>query len=541
MAAPNPKGPLLRYLRIQSNADRQIIKMLRVSKNDVESQLKNILGDGPGAVVRREQLRLAQAAISQKLDSTWRNLQGIIETQSLVASNAAVVADGEFDRALLRAGLTRAQIDAMNRSLALQAHQAVQHAINRKLDETGASQIPLSERVYRSRQVIDKQVDNLINSSLSRGLTAKEFAKEAIRFIDPSTPGGARFAAMRLSRTEINNAFHLAQTTDNAKRPWVTGQKWNISGSHPKPDECNGLADSDRDGLGPGVYKKGNVPNKPHPQCLCFVTPETVNPDKWIKEFQKGNYDEFIQSNMPVGIPKPKNAFVPKAHIHDLVKNSKFKDPLHHVTSIKNAEGIETTGLRVGEGESAGAKYGKGIYLSTDDMTTAAYERATGIDGLKKGDTITYEVFADVRNPFDIDLSVAKTKSELKQTGGINNLIANRIGKDGDLNALRSKFRGEFEEWKKVIQKAHTPADEERITREVFGVSLSEIFDSEGRAIRKLLLDNGYDSIHIRGLHKFDVKIGGNQLLVFDKGRVYLTRAVDEIPSAPKTKKPKPK
>lgn len=303
---PKDNYALQQYLRLQNQADRRVIALLRRARRDVDRQIKTLVGNRPGAVVRREQLLMARKAIDESLARVWTNLREIIETQALVAGDVAVRVNGAYDSILLRQGLSAAERAVLARSNMIAARQAIQHALNREFDESGSTKRTLSEKVYHSRRVIDVQVDRLINSALSRGLSAREFAKEVSRFIRPDTPGGVRYAAQRLARTELNNAFHYAQTKDNAAKPWVTGQKWHLSGSHPKPDECNVFA-ARNVGMGPGVFPKADVPNKPHPNCLCFITPETDSEEDWVRKFQSGEYDDYLNSRMPVGMPQKRN------------------------------------------------------------------------------------------------------------------------------------------------------------------------------------------------------------------------------------------
>lgn len=295
--------PLKKYLQLQIKNDREVLSLLRSMKGDVDKSLASLRGSAIGATVRREQFRLAQRVIEDAINATWIKLSDAIESASLVAARDAVLVNGELDRALTSAGLSAAQRAALTASNIAQSQQAVRHALNRHFDETGAQKIPLSEKVYRSRQLVKGEVDRLVESALARGLSAKEFAKEVSGFIRPDTPGGVRYAAMRLSRTEINNAFHYAQTRDNAMKPWVSGQKWHLSGSHPKPDECNQFAEQNKFDLGVGIFPAGDVPAKPHPHCLCFITPETVGEEEWIKQFKAGQYDDYLNSRMPVGLP----------------------------------------------------------------------------------------------------------------------------------------------------------------------------------------------------------------------------------------------
>ena len=96
----------------------------------------------------------------------------------------------------------------------------------------------------------------------------KEYFKE-----NPPGRGVYRSAwknAMRVIRTETNNAFRKAQAEFGKKEPWVKGVRWVLSGAHPADDECDGYASADEYGLGAGVYPADALPDS-HPQCLCHL------------------------------------------------------------------------------------------------------------------------------------------------------------------------------------------------------------------------------------------------------------------------------
>jgi hypothetical protein len=524
---PKDNYALSQYLKIQNKTDRQVMALLRLAKRDVDAHIKSLVGDSPSLVVRREQLLMSRKALDEALARIWVNLREIIETQALVAGEGAAKVGGAFDRTILRQALSAPQMAALEQSNILQARQAVQHALNRSFDASGSTNRTLSEKVYHSRKVIDGQLDRLINSALARGLSAKEFAREAIRFIRPDAAGGVRYAAMRLARTEINNAFHYAQRLDTARKPWVTGQRWFLSGSHPRPDECNSFA-AHNEGMGIGIWPKDGVPNKPHPNCLCYIAPETVSEEEWLRKFQKGEYNDYLDSRMPTGLPRKTDSsiFATPAQVKAFTRNSKFKEPFKHVSNERNAPSIAKSGLKSGEGQAAGAKYGKGVYVATDDMTTAAYERAAGIDGLEKGKTITYDVYVRVKKPFDIDVGNAKIKSLLSEDRGLLKVVAKLTGDQEMIDNLYKKYLKQFQEWQKMAlsDKFFDKPEEllERATQSRFGVSTKDIQSPHERAIRAYLVDNGYDSLHIFGLKKFSAKIGGNQLLIFDDNNVMI-------------------
>jgi hypothetical protein len=148
---------------------------------------------------------------------------------------------------------------------------------------------PLSAKVYNNRALHDGKIEQIIRSGLVSNLSAKELADAVYKYVSPTTPGGASYAAMRLARTEVNNAFHERQLL-GAKRPGVSAVKWNLSGSHKVPDLCNEYASHGDNGRWP----VREVPEKPHPQCFCYLTYITESPAQFSKKLAAGDYDAEI-------------------------------------------------------------------------------------------------------------------------------------------------------------------------------------------------------------------------------------------------------
>lgn len=313
MAAPDPADPLRRYIKVEQKANVEVVKILRSALHDIDKQLVSIAQrEGVGAIVRQTQLSAARISILRRLGEAWGSLGDLIQVQAVEASVAASRANGQWDAALLRRmGLTPDQIKGFQAGLEQSARNAVQSAINRNFDATGIQNIPLSERVYQSAVYTSGLVDTKINSALARGLNWREFAGEVKGMINPNTPGGVSYAAKRLARTEINNSFHYSQIQTNKDKPWVKGMRWRLSGSHPKPDVCDPMANGDHADLGPGVYAKTDVPRKPHPQCLCTLIPEVLSEEEFVKRMTRGDFDDYGQKNVPGFQPLKPSAIQP--------------------------------------------------------------------------------------------------------------------------------------------------------------------------------------------------------------------------------------
>ena len=78
--------------------------------------------------------------------------------------------------------------------------------------------------------------------------------------------------SQRVSRTELNNAFHEGTKAYHRTKPWIIGDKWNLSSGHTIVDICDEYARTDYHGLGAGIFPPGESPRIPHPHCLCFIT-----------------------------------------------------------------------------------------------------------------------------------------------------------------------------------------------------------------------------------------------------------------------------
>lgn len=301
MPSPDPAEPLRRYLRVQMDADRQTIAIMRGVLRDIENQMRLLEErQGIGAAVRRTQIAAARAAIQRRITEAWARLGNVIETQAAAAALAAAEAAAKYDRAFLDAlGLSAGQRREFEAGLRQQAESGVKAALNRAGDTTGTSRRTLSERVYQSRALAEGLVDRKITSGLARGLSAREMAAEVRGLIRPDVRGGVSYAAKRLARTEINNAFHLSQIRNAAGKPWVDGMQWQLSSSHPKIDICNNLAQGNSPGRPSGVYAVDSVPGKPHPHCLCTLIPYTLGEEEFLRRLVRGDFAGWASANLP--------------------------------------------------------------------------------------------------------------------------------------------------------------------------------------------------------------------------------------------------
>jgi hypothetical protein len=288
MTSPQPSEWVQAQAQVQKLGDSDVLKLLRQSLKDLNKMLK-VLESRPtfSEAVRREQLQVVKRELLRQQSQILRQTGRIAQARRIEAAERSTRLGWRMDQELFAAaGLPSRYADQLLASLQEGLKRTVDVAVSRM---TGAS-VPLSERVYRVEVWLNDRVGNMVNSALARGLSAREFAGEARDWINPNTPGGVRYASMRLARTEINNAFHSISVHQAQEKPWIDQMKWNLSRSHPKPDICDSLV---------GLYPKLQVPRKPHPQCFCYVTPQVEDRDAFLDNLLAGRYDDYLSQRIP--------------------------------------------------------------------------------------------------------------------------------------------------------------------------------------------------------------------------------------------------
>lgn len=289
MAVSDPLEWIRAYVKIQQKTDAQILALINVARRDIARQINALALRGKVSdLVRIEQLKLVQRNIMREQAEIFRKLGDIIRARRVEAASRAIELGSALDDALLTAA--GRGVDARTLRAALSA--GPEQTMNTALVRMGLSAVPLSQKIYSTQVWMGGRIQTLVNSAILRGLSAREFAKEATAWFDPSVPGGVRYAALRLARTELNNAFHATTALQAAEKPWINEVQWHLSRSHPKADECDALAKGGDDG--DGRYPPLKTPRKPHPQCLCYVTPVPVEEDEFLDNLVAGRYDDYL-------------------------------------------------------------------------------------------------------------------------------------------------------------------------------------------------------------------------------------------------------
>jgi hypothetical protein len=286
---PSPlgdKGSALNpFLFVQQNTERELSIQLHAAATDIGAAIQRLAGvDGIGASARMAQYRVVLAEIRQIQAALWGGVGSTVSIGKARSVDAAANSVAKLI-AIYLASPGVPVPDGLANSLVFQARQGINNVMSRSTNG-----ISLSERVYGQRNLATGKIDQIVNSGIIGGQSAREIAKVAYQFIDPMTPGGASYAAMRLGRSELNNAFHTTAIKTWGASPFVEKMVWNLSGSHSVPDECDSLNNRE--------FAKGNVPGKPHPNCFCYITALMMDESKMIEAYGNGDFDVYLDDKI---------------------------------------------------------------------------------------------------------------------------------------------------------------------------------------------------------------------------------------------------
>lgn len=282
---PSPhNGPLLALLKDIGLTERQLRAILRDGAEEAERLIPKLIEQNTtGSKLKAAQTAIVLRELRAMMSALWGDIgpaitDGVKQTVLTAAQGEDILFQymGSKGKKVMQAAFTE------------QARSGIPNILAK-----ASNNIPLARSVYQTQALATGLVHRKVNNGLLLGHSAKRIAKDVKGLIDPNVAGGVSYAAMRLARTELNNAFKSSQELRYRDEPWTKGMAWNLSKSHPEKDECDEFAEEDEHGLGAGVYAFGHRPFS-HPNCLCYLTVVQVDEDEFIDAFMDGEYNEFL-------------------------------------------------------------------------------------------------------------------------------------------------------------------------------------------------------------------------------------------------------
>jgi hypothetical protein len=283
------------FTKIANEFDRRIQKLVDEYAKSDGTFNKKFLDD-----INREIDVIANWFTKQ--NATWidRNLLQSAE----LAVNGREAAAGMYIKAAInqykgddRALLTKASTDpAAPFLLRAQFGTGLPEQIRKRIwARRWADGFTLSDRIWIQDKTLRQNLHGMIEQCVNGGMSAVDFSRAVQDYLKKPGPawttkikpsvtgrGSIKYNALRLARTETNNAYRTTQALGAQKSSIVKGIKWNLSRSHPKEDICDTWATQDLYGLGPGAYPPDKLPPG-HPNCLCFCTDVLLEGKELIK------------------------------------------------------------------------------------------------------------------------------------------------------------------------------------------------------------------------------------------------------------------
>lgn len=179
-----------------------------------------------------------------------------------------------------------------------------ERAVLTLLAKTGVDGLKISDRVWKAGDAARDDIILILEDALARGKSAKTIAREVQLYLQPGVAVAHKaevrkrlgvskdvsYQAMRLARTEMNNAFHEGMIAANHHHPAYLGIFWRLSEQHRVPDVCDDMATNMVHGK-PGWYPRGAEPVRPHPQCFCVPVCSYIPPARFVEQL-KGWVDD---------------------------------------------------------------------------------------------------------------------------------------------------------------------------------------------------------------------------------------------------------
>lgn len=295
------ESPIATFARTSRSTDRDILDLLNSAAEETRERIAALAKDEKiGAKARAAQERILLNSLYNEIRALWEGIGYLTIVGEDNAAKAAIDSMDFLSKNLWRR--TGAEGDLVRRQLREAGRAGVDSLISREENVRA-----LSSAVYKNIAFSNNLIARRIQINLLRGVSAKEFADDIAKLIRPDVRGGVSYAAFRLARTEINNAFHITTIRYTREQPWVTGYRWNLSATHRSrtrggTDVCDDYASDDHDGLGAGLFKKSTVPSKPHPHCLCFVTPEVMDSESFRRNYRSGTFNRYLDARKNAGL-----------------------------------------------------------------------------------------------------------------------------------------------------------------------------------------------------------------------------------------------
>jgi len=300
------KKQIQEQIRAEKDIDALLRSLAQELKKDINSKYRD------DEQVRNLDALVAAFAVS--ITKFWDEIESVIYERS---GNVADVTIDKNKKLFLdyMKKVKKAATPAQAKKVAAITDKAVKefdYFKQRNENITKARQVfddkTIGQRIKIVKGATKKTVQNIVAVGVEKGKSAREIAKDIDGYVNPikgnyKSPfdyyrqrfdkktisqsvkkagyvreGSVSYQAQRIARTEINMTQREVTSRLYKKVPFVKGFNWNLSLSHPDLGcECEKLSKTN-------PHKA--VPETPHPNCMCYVTTELIDPKTFLKTFK---------------------------------------------------------------------------------------------------------------------------------------------------------------------------------------------------------------------------------------------------------------
>lgn len=270
-----------RQIRLTERNAARLMRTYQAARRSILTKLEDVTSDMSG--------RVTQAALHRilaEIDDSIAQLQAAMNEALRGGMLATAQAAADRERAIASAAglreieeLTQPTIEETlrinGRDVVVRYSGIAQDAVEALAARYYSDGITLSERLGTISDQLRRGIEDEVMRAVIAGEPVADLARRLRSGPLRSDAIPARRASL-IARTEMAHAYtegHLRSIRDTGTGTWrdgITGVKWQLSVSHPKPDICDLYATFD-EGYGPGVYHSTPVPLD-HPNGLCYTT-----------------------------------------------------------------------------------------------------------------------------------------------------------------------------------------------------------------------------------------------------------------------------
>ena len=263
--------------------------ILRNAAKETSDRLKAVTGKDS---IEERYLAGLLSDLNKMLDNLKVHYSNLLQVSLLGAAQIAADREGNTATLALKDAALQAALDGLKAEItktvdigignvSVEFGRVSEQAVNAIYNRVYKDGLTLSDRLWRLDSGIRKEMADKVTQAVTQGKSARKLARELQSYLIESGTGNARYNAMRLAVTEINNAHregHIQSCLDaeGKLKSYISAIGFRLSASHPEPDVCDAWASDDSDGLGSGNYLPDNVPID-HPHGLCYSVSILVN------------------------------------------------------------------------------------------------------------------------------------------------------------------------------------------------------------------------------------------------------------------------